>query len=59
VPNPNKCGAVSADEKPPQVLVLRGFLFELPGLDSNQEKENQNHLGRSFRISENLRQNME
>ncbi|HEY1378710.1 MAG TPA: hypothetical protein VGF55_18065 [Gemmataceae bacterium] len=41
MPNPNKSGAVSVNENPPQVVVLRGVSFELPGLDSNQDKENQ------------------
>ena len=31
------------NKKPPQVLILQGLL-KLPGLDSNQDKENQNQL---------------
>ena len=34
----------SKDDNSSQVIALYGFLFELPGLDSNQDKENQNLL---------------
>ena len=44
MPNPSKSGVVPANEKTLQVLVLQGFRLELPGLDSNQDKENQNLL---------------
>jgi hypothetical protein len=47
--------SVPDNNHPSQVLACEEFP-KLPGLDSNQDKENQNHLGRISRIAENLRQ---